>query len=421
MRASSKSEFLEGCSAATREIHLPIVGLAHGGKLNPAGLGYPASLGSNAQVLGQSSVGFESAEAYHHADHLPSLWGKEYGVVGTEESVDLAREVNRLYHGNGAVITPSGLAAINVALGTLLSRRIDRNVSILVPEHIYFPVWRLLTRGAYSGLDQIFRYGCGEGGFDFAVEQAIAAGKPPAIVYIESPVSNWFEVHDLAFLVDGAKSLGATTVIDNTNNSYVGCQPIRDFDVDVVVEAGTKYMGGYADCPFGLTVCKSETLAEEMAFFGRVHGACTLAPGIALLAQHRIPSTSERMQRSYQNAAELRHQVFEPMREQGLIDRILYYDPETSGSEATRRQYTRGNGLTTVVFTAGVTEAQRNRFLDESPLVVPAASWGGHVTVATVMEIDRQQATRVHAGLEDSEDLVRSFLQGARQAFGFEA
>jgi len=418
---SSKLEFLEGCAPATREIHLPIVGLAHGGKLNPAGLGYPELLGAGSQLLGQSSVGFESAAAYHHADNLPSLWGKEYGVVGTEESVALAREVNRLYLGNGAIITPSGLAAINVALGTLLSRRPDRDVSILVPEHIYSPVWRLLTRGAYSEADQIYTYGCSEGSFDSAVRKAIEKGKPPAIVYIESPVSNRFEVHDLEFLVSRAKSLGATTVIDNTNNSFIGCQPIRDFDVDVVVEAGTKYMGGYADCPFGLTVCKSDSLAEEIAYFGRVHGACTLAPGIALLAQHRIPSTSERMQRSYQNAAELRRQVFEPMREQGLIDRILYYDPLTSGSEATRKQYTRGNGLTTVIFTAGVTDAQRNRFLDESPLVVPAASWGGHVTVATVMEIDRKPATRVHTGLETAEDLVRGFRLGAKQAFGFEA
>jgi len=421
---NDRSEFLELCAHATREIHLPILGLAHGGKLNPSCLGYPDELraamrGPNRQLLGQSSVGFPSAEAYHLADHLPSLWAQEYGVVGTEESVDLAREINRLYFGNGSIVTPSGLAAINVALGVILSRHPKRDVSILVPEHVYYPVWRLLTRGAYSEPDQVFRYGPSEESFEAAVARAMERGKPPAIVYIESPVSNRFDTHDLSFLVRRAKSLNAITVQDNTNNSFVGCQPIRDYGVDVVAEAGTKYMGGYADCPYGFVVCKSEVQAEEMAFFGRTHGACTLAPGIALLASHRLSSTSERMEQSFRNAADLRRTVFEPMREKGLVDEILYYDPLTSGKSETRQQYTRGNGLTTVVFSRDISEAQRNQFLDESPLVIPAASWGGHVTVATVMEIAGKPATRIHAGMEASEDLVRSFQTSSERVFGF--
>ncbi|HRJ13028.1 MAG TPA: PLP-dependent transferase, partial [Alphaproteobacteria bacterium] len=369
---------------------------------------------TSGQLFGQSSTVYNSMEAYIAGNAVPSLFAKEYGVVGTEDSVALAQKINQLYKGRGAVITPSGMAAIHVAIGTVHHqlRTEDRleNFSILVPNNVYGPVTRLLNYGTYFREDQVIAYGANEESFEAAVVQAERNGKPARCVYIETPVSNLFDVHDLAFLGRRAKELGAISVMDNTFSTYLGCQPIKDHQIDIVIDAGTKYLGGYGDCPFGAVVCRDKKMAEDAAYFARVNGMSTLANGLAELALYRIGSADARMAQSYQSARIIREEIFEPMLG-GKIDRILAYDPDVYPRHA--RHCTRGNGLFTVIFNDDVSEKQRNAFANDNPLLKTAASWGGHVTLGVPLVIEGRQAIRIHAGLEDIGDLKRAFQRAA--------
>ncbi len=228
--------------------------------------------------------------------------------------------------------------------------------------------------------------------------------------------SNYFDVYDLDFLTYRAAFLGAVTLMDNTFNTVFGCQPISNHSVDIVIDAGTKYLGGYADCPYGVIVCKRQDWAEEISWFVRVHGQGTIAPALAELALYRLQTADVRMAQSSATAIYLMDTCFDPLLGD-KVDQIMAYDRNSSGNAKTREQYKRGNGLFTVVFNETVTEEQRNRFVDESPLCIPAASWGGHVTLAVPLKVDGKQAVRLHAGLEDAPDLTRSFNRGLSHAF----
>ncbi len=192
-----------GCGPNTLMTHKPLLS-SNSGRLNPSYLGFPGKkqlkcllnastmLTPVSQCLGQSSVGFGTMAEYIAANEGPSLGRAEYGVVGTNQSVALAAELNKLYHGKGAIIVPSGMAAIETALGTLYTKLKtlfpDDNFSILVPEHVYGPVERLINYGSFFRQEHVISYGPGEENFEAAVVTADKSNKPVRVIYIESPV-----------------------------------------------------------------------------------------------------------------------------------------------------------------------------------------------------------------------------------------
>lgn len=429
-----KAKFLAECAGTTKSYHAPLVDTQRGtaleqtgGKLNPRCLDYPnnlhqALLGTTslvpAQLLAQSSRGFDTVAEYRTMDSGPSLYRAEYGVTGTEESVALAKEVNRRYGGEGTSIVASGATAINAAIGSLMWRLVRDGMghehSILLPENVYYPVRRFLETGTRVSSDQIIYYKAGNENFAEAIAESHRRKKAPTIIYIETPVSNLFETHDIQFLVEQVKKLEAFTIMDNTFSTFLGCKPNVEFDVDIVIDAGTKYLGGYGDCCYGAIVSKSEALAELVSSYIRAEMIGTVAPGLARLALHRLETADQRMQQSYEAACMLRSEIFEPMlREE--VDQILVYDPKMADRRIAG-QTTRGNGLFTVVLNPEkVSSHQRDRLVDENPLVIPAASWGGHLTLATTFEVNGKPAIRFHAGMEDRDDLHRAFQTTVRQ------
>jgi len=432
MIRKNTAEFLRTCSEDTFNIHFPILDLdSVGGRLNPSQLDWPKSLKNrllnstslDGQLFGQSTRGFISLNEYLKLDDGPSLGRWEYGVVATDKSVELAERINELYHGQGAVTVSSGMAAINATVGTVHHYLRDvhdkifaEDCAILVPQHVYYPFTRLIGNRTYFSPEQVIHYGPTEENFEAVVAKAISNKKLIGMIYIESPVSNYFDAHDLGLLTKRANELGALTVIDNTFSTYLGCQPIKNYGVDIIIDAGTKYLGGYADCPYGAVICKDPSMAERVSSFVRAHGLGTMAPGLAVLAIHRLESADERMRASYETARKLREEVFAPMLDRGVVSEVRVYDPSAIGSPRLAEQYRRGNGLFTAVFN---TAKERNAFVNNTPLLIAGASWGGHVTLATEPTIHGKPGARFYAGLEAPEDLKRAFERGRKLTFGF--
>jgi len=422
MNTTEKRQFLASCAAETGQIHDPICDLsAVGGKLNPANLGYPPNW-LFPQALGQSSYGFQVVGEFR-GNQPPVLRGNNqwnYGTLSTFESVGLGDKVNALYDGNGAVVLPSGGAAIHAALGTIYLhlKQSKQEGAILVPKHVYDYVSELLDSEFYFSRHQVLQYSASEENFEDAINEAAKRNMAVKVVYIESPVSNRFEIYNLEFLTKRAAELGALTIEDSTFATYLGRQPIRDAGVNIVVVSGGKYMGGYTDCSYGAVICKDSEMADRVADFIKLTRLGTVAPGTAELAIHRLGSVDARMEQSYQTAKMLRREIFEPMINDGIADQILVYDPKTTLHPRAARQITRGNGLFTVVFGANVKPEQRDAFIDSNPLAVLAAGWGGHVTTVTIPDINGKLGLRVHAGLEDPSDLQRAFKISRTNVFG---
>jgi cystathionine beta-lyase/cystathionine gamma-synthase len=122
---------------------------------------------------------------------------------------------------------------------------------ILAVEHLYpdsFRFFEVVLKRFGIAVDYI------DAGDLGAVEQALAGRK---LLYLESPTSWMFQVHDVAALARLAKAAGAVTIIDNSWASPVFQQPIT-MGCDLVVHSASKYIGGHSDVVAGVVAGRKE-------------------------------------------------------------------------------------------------------------------------------------------------------------------
>ena len=368
--------------------------LASGGALNPAGLG-DADAVSGASGFGQSSVGFDTLAAYKAADAIglsPYGGAAEYGIVRTAAAAAVCDKISALHGGSGAIICPSGLAAITTTIDAFAPR------AIAVPDTVYGPVirytdWlnkanrhRIIVHeypGAASAMD-----------VELLIETAGRSGTAIDMIYLEAPVSGTFAIPDIAGIAHFAKQRGIRTVMDNTWASHVRLRPI-EHGIDIVIQATTKYEGGYADTPSGAIIARDPRDSEILARAQRVSGNGAIAPQVCRRLFHRIDSTHERMDRHYDSALS----IMAWLQAQPYVADILCPALKTSPDHDRFLQYfDKGNGLFTVMFQPNVSSAQAELFMDCLCLFRIAESWGGHVSLVLPVKAKAYRGQQARAG-----------------------
>jgi cystathionine beta-lyase len=78
-----------------------------------------------------------------------------------------------------------------------------------------------------------------------------------ALIFMESPGSQTFEVQDVPAIVAAAQKRGVKTAIDNTWATPLNFRPL-EHGVDFSVLAATKYVVGHADALLGTVAAKGE-------------------------------------------------------------------------------------------------------------------------------------------------------------------
>ena len=150
------------------------------------------------------------------------------------------------------VLAPSGLAAISVALLSVLKA----GDHILVTDSVYLP-----TRKLCNGL--LARYGITTSYYDPLIGAGIAALMQPntRAVFVEAPGSLSFEMQDVPAIAAAAHAKGAVVLMDNT---WATPLYFRAFEkgVDLSIQAGTKYIGGHSDIMFGTVSANQATWAR---------------------------------------------------------------------------------------------------------------------------------------------------------------
>jgi cystathionine beta-lyase len=99
------------------------------------------------------------------------------------------------------------------------------------------------------------------------------------------------------------------------------------------------------------------------------------------------------------------------------VQRILYPAlPSDPGHALWKRDFKGANGLLSVEFKLGVTQAGAERFVDSLRLFGIGASWGGYESLAlTYPSIHGWKGgtlVRLHIGLEDPADIVEDLGRG---------
>jgi cystathionine beta-lyase/cystathionine gamma-synthase len=244
------------------------------------------------------------------------------------------------------------------------------------------------------------------------------------LVYFETPTNPTLGIVDIRRLVTetrkAAKHQGAsaTIMIDNTFASSVNQDPFA-FGVDVVMESGTKYLGGHSDMLAGVIAGTKEFIAgvhNQLKYFG----GCA-DPFAAFLLMRSLKTFELRVKKQNENALSLakfleRHRAVQRVLHPGL--------PSHPQHRVARKQMKGFGGMVTIEVRGGLKAAVR--VCDSLNVALNAMSLGGTETLVSIpvysshinmsdAELKSHGVTpgmiRISVGVEGVEDLKEDFAQ----------
>lgn len=173
----------------------------------------------------------------------------------------LAGALARLEGGAGAVVTASGMAAIDLVLSLLPPGEL-----VVAPHDCYGGTWRLLNARAERGQ---FELAFADQGDPAAL--AAVLERRPALVLVETPSNPLMRIRDIRAIAEAAHAAGARVVVDNTFLSPALQRPIEQ-GADFVVHSTTKFINGHSDVVGGVAVAAAAADAEALAAWANVVG-----------------------------------------------------------------------------------------------------------------------------------------------------
>jgi cystathionine beta-lyase len=362
----------------------------------------------NPPVLHASTVLFPNLAALEAA-HTPPPPGERkvvYGRRGTPTSWALTDAIAALEGGHNTVLTPSGLAAVSVALLSFLKT----GDHLLMVDAAYGP-----TRTLCDGV--LKRFGIETTYYDPTIGVRVEAlvRSNTRVIYLESPGSITFEVQDVPAIVEVARGRDIVTVMDNTWASPYFFKPF-EHGVDVSVQAATKYIVGHSDVMMGAVTANERhwpTLLAGHGDLGQFAGADDM-----YLAQRGLRTLAVRLERHQENGLALAR-WFEGRPE---VRRVLHPGlPQDPGHQLWKRDFRGASGLFGVVLEPQPKEALA-AMLDGLKLFGMGYSWGGYESLVVPGNVKRLRTAvpwtddgtllRFHAGLEHIDDLIADLDAG---------
>ncbi|GAC99930.1 cystathionine gamma-synthase [Agarivorans albus] len=337
----------------------------------------------------------------------------DYSRSGNPTRHILAEAIADLEHGAGAVITNTGMSAVN-----LVTALLEPGDLLVAPHDCY--------GGSYRLFDSLAKKNAFEVAFvdqndDAALAQLLA--KKPKLVWLETPSNPLLRIVDIKAIAEQAHAAGTLVVVDNTFLSPALQTPIL-LGADIVVHSATKYINGHSDVVAGMVVAANEELAEQLAWWANCLGL-TGSAFDSYLTLRGLRTLKARMNVHQQNAQAL----VECLQQQEAVGAIYYPGlPEHPGHVLAQSQQ-KGFGAM-FSFELNLEESQMVKFLKSLQLFSLAESLGGvesliaHPATMTHAAMSAEaleeagisnQLLRVSVGLEDSQDLVNDLQQAFAQ------
>ncbi|MEO3430551.1 cystathionine beta-lyase [Pelagibius sp. CAU 1746] len=360
----------------------------------------------NPPVWRASTVLFDRVEAFDRRKDL-RYDGFSYGTYGTPTTRALEEALAEIENGSRAVVVSSGMAAITLCFMTF----VRPGEHVLVPDSIY--------KTTRSFCDQLLaEFGIGVTYYDPHVGAGIEAliGPKTRLIFLESPGSYTFEIQDVPAIAAVAARRGVITGIDNTWASPLFFKPL-DHGVDVSIQAATKYVSGHSDIMLGYLAVKDESLFRRIKDTVGQFGNC-VSPDDCYMALRGLRTMGVRLRQHEKTAKEL----VSWLSERPEVDRLLYPAwPEDPGHALWKRDFTGASGLFGVLLKPASAAAVA-AMVEGMRFFGIGASWGGYESLMIpAYPKDYRTATawheegpllRIHAGLEDAEDLKEDIAEG---------
>ncbi|HEY2446698.1 MAG TPA: cystathionine gamma-synthase [Rhizomicrobium sp.] len=202
----------------------------------------------------------------------------------------LGNALAKLERGAGAVVTGTGMSAINLVLSLVPTGEL-----VVAPHDCYGGTWRLLQALAQRKIIELAFA-------DLTNPDALSAAfaRRPFLVWVETPSNPLMRITDIRDIAARAESVGALVAVDNTFLSPILQKPLL-LGADFVVHSTTKYLNGHSDVVGGAVIAARKNHVEQLSGWANCSGV-TGAPFDAWLTLRGLRTINVRIARQEQSA-----------------------------------------------------------------------------------------------------------------------
>ncbi|HRL22323.1 MAG TPA: aminotransferase class I/II-fold pyridoxal phosphate-dependent enzyme [Alcaligenes sp.] len=359
-------------------------------------------------IMRTSTVRFRTLDALDRAQAAkadPTQRSITYGRSGMDTHAALESVFCELESASQALLAPSGMAAISLAMLGLL----DTGDHVLIADSAYGPV-------RYLEKTVLRRLGI-QATFCAPTLQELERHRKPntRMLYLESPGSLLMQMLDMPALAEFGRRHDMLLVTDNTWGSGYIYRPLElGFDVSVV--AGTKYVAGHSDLMLGAV------MSRDLQVNRRLHEnhyalGFSISADDAWLALRGVRTLPIRMRESAANALK----VCEFLAARPEVSRLYHPAwPQDPGHALWQRDCTGSNGMLSVQLRLNPVQARA--FVDALTLFGIGFSWGGFESLVQLVDTSALKShsywpqtddalVRLHIGLESAQDLCADLAQ----------
>jgi cystathionine beta-lyase/cystathionine gamma-synthase len=325
-----------------------------------------------------------------------------YGRFGTATTRGTAKLVARLEHGEAALLTASGMAAITTVLTTLIP-----------------PGGRCACAdGVYGGTDSVIEHqlagrGVTTSRFDpgnVASLESLLREQQPDLVWCESITNPLLQVTPMAAIARLCNAAKVPLAVDATFAGGMAQHPLV-CGASVVIHSATKYLNGHSDVIAGVIVSDARTI--DRCFSTLSHSGCCIDPQGAWLLARGLRTLPLRWARQSESASSIAARLAE----HGAIARV--HHPSLTPEAMAAAPLTSPGGVLAFELRQDDLETAA-RFVARLQLVSHATSLGGletlicspartsHAVLDPTLRRRRGIADallRMSVGLEDPDDL----------------
>ncbi|UCG75772.1 MAG: aminotransferase class I/II-fold pyridoxal phosphate-dependent enzyme [Gemmatimonadota bacterium] len=314
-----------------------------------------------------------------------------------------------LEHGEAALVTASGMAAISGALLAVL-RSGDH---LLAQDCLYGGTHGLITKDLPGlGIEHTLIDRQDRGAWERALRPGTKA------IYVETLTNPLLQIPDLEGIVRFAREAGLVSIIDNTFASPVNFRPL-EIGFDLSLHSATKYLNGHNDVIAGAAIGSAALIERIKHLHDHLGGA--LDPHACFLLHRGLKTLGVRVRRQGESAS----RIAGFLESQPAVRRVNYPGLASHAEhELAGRLFDGYGGMLSFELQGDVDRAER--FLARLQIPIVAPSLGGvdsliirpAAAVHAGLSPDERAASgisdaliRLSVGLEDPDDLIHDIEQ----------
>lgn len=360
----------------------------------------------NPPVYHASTIVFPTVAELHESQKRHDTKKTRYGRHGTPTTFALEEAIAELEGGHQAIALGSGVAAITATLAAF----VKSGDHLLVVDSCYGPTRRFCDA-------VLKRFGVATTYYDPRIGAGIAKLIQPntRLIFLESPGSLTFEVQDVPAIAAAAHKANVVTAMDNTWATPLYFKPL-EHGIDISIVSATKYIAGHSDLMMGLITTTEAAYLPVRRSVEEFGGSA--APDDCYLALRGYRTLSVRLERHQENGLKLARWL----QQRPEVARVLHPAlPDHPDHALWTRDFGGACGLFAVELKP-VPEPAVAAMLDGLELFGMGYSWGGFESLILPADPRPYRTAvpwtaagpllRIHAGLEDPDDLIADLDAG---------